>query len=285
MSEFTPAALPCVTRRWSQLYILRCTSTLNRLHAIISQGERDPDNNSQKEGKESGICGVCFDQYKLLRRDGKISKHGPRSNSCPGSYTDSTGPTGSIRNSAFDGDAATNTPIVVNYSKQMSSQNSVIASDHTLSHPAWTAKISRISRSARASCRSLLNDIISRIFASPNSKSAWNELLLYVPVILSKPKRESAKRNISNIINRWAANLDKDRPRDSIPPANNKRSRKDKNEYQHLAVAVRSKLEADNLKVALRVLCSEDASEPTNEAMLQELKEKNPGPASNRRTQ
>ena len=42
--------------------------------------------------------------------------------------------------SEFDGDATTNKPIVVNYGKPMSSQSSAIASDHTLSHPAWTAK-------------------------------------------------------------------------------------------------------------------------------------------------
>ena len=174
MLEFTPAAVPCVMRRSSRLYILQYTSTLNRLHSISSQGERDPHNNSQKERKESGIRGVCFGQYKLLRRDGKISKHGPRSNSCPGFCTDPTGSTGSMRNSEFDGDATTNTPIVVNSGKPMSSQNSTIARDHTLSHLAWTAKISRISRSARASCRSLLNNIISRIVGSPNSKSAWN---------------------------------------------------------------------------------------------------------------
>ena len=75
--------------------------------------------------------------------------------------------------------------------------------------------------------------IIPRIVASPNNKSAWNDLLIYAPAILSKPKRGGAKRNISNIINRQTANWDKDRPRDSIPPANNQRSRKDKNEDQH----------------------------------------------------
>ena len=116
----------------------------------------------------------------------KISKLGPRSNPCPRSYIDPTGPTGSMRNSKLDGDATTNTPIVVNYGKPMSSQNSAIASDHTLSHPVWTDKISRIPRSARASCRSPLKDIISRIVASSNSKSDWNELLLYAPAILSK---------------------------------------------------------------------------------------------------
>ena len=124
---------------------------------------------------------------------------------------------------------------------------------------------------------------ISRIVASPNSKSAWNELLLYAPAILSKPKRGGAKRNINNIINRRTANWDKDRPRDSIPPANNKRSCKDKNEDQYLVAAVRSKLEAGNLKATFRILCSEDTPAPPNEATLQALKEKHLGPASDRR--
>ena len=47
---------------------------------------------------------------------------------------------------------------------------------------------------------------------------------------------------------------------------------------------MRSKLEAGNFKAALRILCSDDASAPPNDAILQALKDKHPGPAVDRRT-
>ena len=174
-------------------------------HSIMSQAEQDLDN-SQKEGKDSGICGICLGQFKLLRQDGRISKHDPRSNPCLRCYTVPIRSTGCGPKPATTG---TNTSlfalISVNYGKPTYSQASS-ASDHTLSRSSWTAKISRILRSARASCRSLLTDIISRIVADPGSKSAWNKFLYFVPAILSKPRHGGAKSNLSNIINKITAN-------------------------------------------------------------------------------
>ena len=157
----------CIARRHARLNTdIRASVTYSH-HSIMSQTEQDLDN-SQKEGKDSGICGICLGLYKLLRRDGKISKHGPRSNPCPGSYTVPTRSTGFAPMPATAGTKTSLLlPISVNYGKPPASQASTEASDHSPSHPAWTAKISRIPRSARASCRSLLTDITSRIVADP----------------------------------------------------------------------------------------------------------------------
>ena len=92
-------------------------------------------------------------------------------------------------------------------------------------------------------------DIISRIAASHNSKSAWIKLLLYVPAILSKPRRSGAKKNLSNIINKRTANWDEDHPQDLIPlVTNNNHQHKNKNEDQDFAMTVHSKLEVSKLK-------------------------------------
>ena len=76
----------------------------------------------------------------------------------------------------------------------------------------------------------LLIDIISRILSSPNSKFTWNEFLRFTPAIVSKPKREGTKRNLSNLINKRTGNWDKDHPSDSLPAittTNNARKTRD----------------------------------------------------------
>ena len=130
----------------------------------------------------------------------------------------------------------------------------------------------------------LLIDIISRIISSQNSKSAWNELLLFTPANLSKPKRGGAKRNLSNLINKRTAKRDKDHPWDSLPTiTTTNNARKINDEDQLLVSAMRAKLEAGNFKAALRILCSDDAPAPPNDATLQVLKDKHPGPTVDRR--
>ena len=50
-----------------------------------------------------------------------------------------------------------------------------------------------------------------------------------------------------------------------------------------MAAAVRSKLEAGNFKAAIRILCSEEAPAPADHITLQALRNKHPGPTTNRR--
>ena len=97
----------------------------------------------------------------------------------------------------------------------------------------------------------LLIAIISRIVSSSNSKSAWNELLLFAREIISKPKQGGAKRNLSKLIYKRAAKWDKDHSWDSLPTTTHN-ARKPRYGDQVLASAVSSKLEADNFKAALR---------------------------------
>ena len=157
-----PTYTCCIARHHARLNTVIWASVTYIQHYIVKQGERDL-HNSKKEGKDSGICGICLGQFKLLRRDGRISKHGPRSNPWPFQSDQLTGC------GPKPATAGTHTsliaPFSVNYGTPTCSQASSKALNHTHSLPAWTAKISRIPRSVRSSFRSLLTDIISRIVA------------------------------------------------------------------------------------------------------------------------
>jgi len=110
--------------------------------------------------------------------------------------------------------------------------------------------------------RYLLLQIIGRVVSKPTDKAAWNELLHFAPVILAKPKRGGANRNLSNIINRHVASWSSD-----LQPTvqahhrhENTRSANKSTEDRKLAAAVTKKLEAGNFKAAIRIICSSDSA-------------------------
>ena len=108
---------------------------------------------------------------------------------------------------------------------------------------------------------------------------------MFSPVILTKLNRGGARRNLVNIINKRVRGWNKDSPSESLettPTAKNLRT--SKGEDQHMAAAVRAKLEAGNFKAALRILCSEEAPAPEDQNTIQALRNKHPGPAPNRRS-
>jgi len=141
-----------------------------------------------------------------------------------------------------------------------------------LSHPQWTPLISRIPRAARASCRTLLTQIIGRIVSNPNETSAWEGLLHFGPVILAKPKIYGANRNLSNIINRCTAAWGKDnRPADQEQRSMGRRPVIKSTEDTKLAAAVMKKLEAGNFKAAIRIICSSDMPAQVNPDTLKAL--------------
>ena len=127
-------------------------------------------------------------------------KHGPRDKPCSGSYLAPLCASTSHRPTLV----ATGQDPPSNDGKPKAPLSTAGVSD-ALTHPSWSSKINRIPRAARASCRSLLADILERIIESPNSKLAWKELLSFASIILAKPKHGGAKRNLSKIINKRTA--------------------------------------------------------------------------------
>ena len=182
---------------------------------------QDSKNNSQKVPKDVGVSEVCWDSFKLHRTTGNLHQHEPRSNRCPGSDKPPTA-TSSIPNNSHHPHSSSSQPLPRTRQQDNMSMLPDIMNGSTLdppqpgnkllSHPPWTRLISRIPRAARANCRLLPVRIIGKIIVAPNNSAAWNELLNFGPVILSKPKRGGANRNLSNIINKRIAAWDKEQP-------------------------------------------------------------------------
>jgi len=101
---------------------------------------------------------------------------------------------------------ATATAIPSTSMSDSQSTESVSVTDDGLSHPQSKTLVGRIPRAARPACtEELLSLILRCIVSAPKDKSAWKELFHFGPIILAKPKRGGANRNVSNIINKRVA--------------------------------------------------------------------------------
>ena len=237
---------------------------------------------SQKGPKDVGTCSVCWSTFKVQRATGHIHRHGHRNNPCPGSDQ----PPASVsaaQPSSYQSQQQANTPgAATSNSTSATPTSSDTRAGERLSHPPWTTLVNRIPRAARPACRQLLTQIIRKIVSTPNDKAAFKELVHFGPVILAKPKRSGANRNMSNIINKrvatWDENLTLVRPRED------RRASKKTTESSKLAAAVTNKLEAGNFKAAVRIICSSDTPAAANEETLKALRTKHPDPPADRRT-
>jgi len=125
-----------------------------------------------------------------------------------------------------------------------------------------------------------LTQIIRKVIDDSNDKSAWKELLHFGPVILAKPKRGCANRNLSNVINKRTAAWGKDPLPITREQRTYNRPGKEPTEGNKMAAAVTSKLEAGNVGAAIRIICLSDTPAPVNLKTLQELQLKHPVPAT-----
>ena len=69
-----------------------------------------------------------------------------------------------------------------------------------LEHPLWIRLMMRIPKSARPTCAATLPKTQTKISPDPEDLEAWNNLLSFGPVILAKPARDGAMRNLGKII-------------------------------------------------------------------------------------
>ena len=242
----------------------------------MSQGGYE---NSQKAPKSTGTCGVCWATFKLHRATGHLHRHGHRDSPCSGSDT----PPVTAPQRQPSADATQRRPCSSSQQCPDVQTSTLPITEPRLSHPPWIALVRRIPRAARASCAALLTQILQRIVASPNNKTAWRELLHFGPVILAKPKRGGTKRNLSNIINSRVAAWDKDEvPIVQDQTGDLKTSRKS-SENSRLAAAVSSKLEAGNFRAAVRIVTSSDTIAKVDQDTLEALRTKHPAPAKDQR--
>ena len=96
---------------------------------------------SQKKAKDAGTCRISWGNFKLLRRDGKLSQHVPRNNPCPGSYQ----PPASrpmLQPPSRASILSNNVADPMNSKPTAALVTTPITSE--LSHSTWTSKINRI---------------------------------------------------------------------------------------------------------------------------------------------
>ena len=102
-------------------------------------------------------------------------------------------------------------------------------------------------------------------------------LFSFGPIILAKPTRGGANRNLANVVLKRLAGCT-DNP-SAIPDANSKKARTNthgQGQDSRLAAAVRNKLEAGNMHAAVCLLCSDNDLAPTNATTLKALRAKHP---------
>ena len=133
--------------------------------------------------------------------------------------------------------------------------------------------MTRVSKAARANCAQLFTILPKNIVTTPNNES-WNDLLLFGSTILAKPKRSGKTRNLASIINKRVAAWKSDLSATTIEDKTQHRRIHRSAEDSQLAAAIISKIEAGNMRAAIRLLCSDDKSAPTTAKTLEELKKK-----------
>ena len=171
-----------------------------------------------KMSQRRGTCSFCWSEFKVQRSTGLLHKHGPRDRPCPGS--DTTLVSSSVNH---DVSSASQNEIFIRQPYQrdrtlqdLPSTDTTSATDpdtnntietELLSRPSWTRLIERNPKAARNAHMILLNELVDRSMREPTNLAAWNELLHFGPLILSKPPRGGSSRNLSSVISKRVSSL------------------------------------------------------------------------------
>ena len=114
-----------------------------------------------KGTKDVGTCSVCWGEYKVLKRDGTLYKHGnggPNGGPCTGSYK----PPNSVSSIDCSHDDA-NIPDT----QPLPSMDALPLP--RLEHHKWEATMNRISKAARVQCATAFSDILIKIANDPTN--------------------------------------------------------------------------------------------------------------------
>ena len=243
---------------------------------------------SQTADKGSGECAVCHEVYQLHNKNGKVNLHGPREDRCPGSnkapcsilregrrpvLSCSQPPGSSTVPSAIDSIETTqNSPTAgVSQPRQGASSDGGGSATQFQWVPKQSGTIRHIPKSARTACANSLTAALTAIVATPENHATWLEVLNWAHRILHPPPKIGKKFKVAATIMQRLASTQEEEDSD---PANRPRSVPKFEE--DLVRAVSKKLEAGNMKAAIRLLSSEDSFAPPGVVTLTELRAKHP---------
>ena len=243
-----------------------------------------------KPPKETGKCAVCWDSFKIQKKDGTLHKHGrggAKGACCPGSYRPpaaiSQQPNAYATQTSNPADR-NNVPTTSTAAAHDSSPIIIDSRPSVLNHPKWVGLMTRVPKAARANCAQLFTTLLKNIVATPNNNESWNDLLLFGSTILVKPKRGGKTRNLASIINKRVAAWKGDSSASTVEDKSQHRKINRSGEDSQLAAAITSKIQAGNMRAAIRLLCSDDKPAPTTAETLEKLKMKHPDAPPDRKT-
>ena len=130
-----------------------------------------------------------------------------------------------------------------------------------------------IPKASRHAVGTLLRDIINHILASPCSESSWNSLFLFGKLILVKPKRGGARRNLTSVIKN-RVRLFPDSYDVELPKASSRKARAYSDE--RAAALASERLNEGDVKGAIRILPSDNSMAEITSEVCDQLREKHP---------
>lgn len=249
----------------------RCAALSQSLACSLKMSQNWPL--SQLINKPSGTCSVCLATRQVHIRGGKIHKHGPRHDPCPGSNKPPL-------------QASSQTPTPTDHSVSNSSAspaNAVLSDDATQPSPIWSPAdstvIKHIPKSARPSCASHLAGLLRKVVSNPDSTPKWLDLFNWGHTVLHAPKRGGKRHNLASAIKHRIASYSVGQPdSDSANATHN--ARRQLSSTSTISQAVSAKLEDGNVRAAIRLLMSEDSPAAPSPQSLSALREKHPPSSS-----
>ena len=136
-----------------------------------------------KGSKDVGTCSVCWGEYKVLKRDGTLYKHGHGGSNggpCPGSYKHPY----SVSSIDCSHDDAN-----IHDTQALPSMDAL--SSPRLEHIMWKAAMNRIPKAARVQCATAFSNILIKIANDSTNLEIWTMQFSFGPTIIAKPPREA----------------------------------------------------------------------------------------------
>ena len=239
-------------------------------------GEQRQQHQGGPGGGVSGECSVCGDVFKLTNT-GMLRKHGHGHGrpQCPGSGRQPRGQARAADETIHD---------LVDLS-QLGMSDSAAGSGPGFCYARPSrGPLKRIPAGARQRAATLFERRLREVTARPDDIRAWKDLLEFGGC-LSQPQRGGVQRNFTSLvikqIDRSEAGLPPQPSQDVEAPAESSRRTKRSARHQpspEEAAAKRAsaKLEAGDVRGAVRQLCSDETIAPHDDVTLQRLRAKHP---------
>ena len=238
---------------------------------------------SQGGGVGAGLCSVCGALFKLVPSSGVLRRHGHGHGRPPcqgsGAPPATQPPPPSLDNTSGD-----------LFEDSLSS----LTTPSTITPPALDfrrpprATLKRIPRGARQGAARLFEKRLNAVSRRPDDRGAWRDLLQFGGC-LAQPLRGGKRNNLTSSILAQIDRVDRGQPAQEEGPGGIYRQGRKVRHHgaddldREAARRASMKLDAGDVRGAVRMLCSDETLAPHTQANVQLLRDKHPPPPSHRR--